>query len=272
MMLGETATKMLEIKKHSTHKDETRLIVEIRTNGFSVFDDDCYYKGNVLHLPLKVETIQALIACGANVNGKLGKAKTTPLHEHTNVEIIITLIANGADVNAQDIEGNTPLHYHRNDPSIVKVLIAAKANVRAKNIFGVEPIQWTQNKEVLNALLMAGADINATALDLKTCLFKVTRPIKLYLEKGADTEVKDASGNTPLHHFVAFRHTLSQKDRQILRQGLNDLLDYGANPYSKNKNGLNAFEQNAKLKPLSSHYEEIAKILNHDRNRKHKLA
>ncbi len=124
---------------------------------------------------------------------------------------IQSLLRQGADVNARDNDGNTALHY----------LLTAGENIDAR----------------LNALLAAHPDVNLATHKGTTPLMildvcrdpkeRVSR-VKKLLELHAKVDLKDAVGKTAAMRYV-------EKDDNA--EALKLLLDAGANPKLKNKDG-----------------------------------
>ena len=115
------------------------------------------------------------------------------------LDIVGFLLRNDADVNAKDKEGNTPMHYalHNHNSSILKALLT-KDNSNAKNNQGV-------------TLLMVACGF-ANINDNSTKLYGDT--ITQLLDAGADVNVKDKEGNTPMHYAV--RNTNSDTIMNII--------------------------------------------------------
>ncbi len=116
------------------------------------------------------------------------------------------LLANGANPNKADAKGTTALHLASNQATsqveIVRLLLAHKAAVNAKDQDGNTPLLLAQNPAIIEALVGAGADVNAANKEGLTALFAASEGgqipiVKLLLSKGAKANVKTA-GMTPL--------------------------------------------------------------------------
>jgi len=152
----------------------------------------------------KIDAARALIGLGADVNRTSHKT-WMPLHgraEHGDVAMVELLLENGADISATSYMG-TPLH-------------AAVGGFQHE-----PPEQWT---EVVNLLLNAGADINASA-------------------------GTDRPGWTPLHHAVGANHTPAVK--LLIDNGANvtDADGRGVTPLTQARNNGNG----AIIELLESH-------------------
>lgn len=133
--------------------------------------------------------VQLLLEAGADPNlrgadptGPGGSEKTTPLHcavwGSARPDVVKTLIKSGADINAR-CNGYTPL------------MEAA--------LFGFP--------EIINILIDAGADINAAGNKNETALHNAllegqSDAVFLLIARGADPDIKDSSGQSPLDMAV----------------------------------------------------------------------
>ena len=130
-----------------------------------------------------VAEITAALKAGANIN--LGNSDgVTPLMcaaGYNSLAVVNLLIRANADVKAKDNEEWTALNfavvYKNEDPEcleIVKALLAAGADVDAETDFDNTPLMaaasLAEDPEVIQILLLAGADPNQTNLRGKTAL------------------------------------------------------------------------------------------------------
>jgi len=155
-----------------------------------------------------------------------------------DLKSVLRLLKAGAAVNDQDENGFTALHYSVPCGSIriVKALLSAGADVNARTNEGVTPLQMSVTMdcgrpEIALTLIDAGADVSATADGYSALEIATTESsidvMKALLEKGADPNVQDKHGDTPLH--MAAMNGFA--DRVEL------LLHYDAKPTIRNAGG-----------------------------------
>ena len=158
----------------------------------------------------KPEIVQALIDGGANVNfvTKDGDSPALAAAQDgmpESLEIIKLLGKAKSNLNVSNII-YTPLVYaiEQGNKDLVKTLLDAGANPNAKTQSEALPIfKAIDNPELLEILVAAKADLNATNTVGETPLFDAVRngnlpAVKALLAGGANTQVTDSSGTTPL--------------------------------------------------------------------------
>lgn len=147
------------------------------------------------------------------------------------------LIEGGVDVDTKDSQGTTPLieasSLRRED--IVRYLLSKNANVNARNFLGRSALHVayylsfrSPPTTIVELLLSAGADVNIRDENGDTPLFYALRTdVEQLLVAGADPNVQNNEGNTPLH--IATKYNF--------RNSVKTLLDYGADPFIRNNSG-----------------------------------
>jgi len=159
-----------------------------------------------------------LIDNGAKIDMKDNYPKTPLLYaaEENNLEVSKVLIENGCDVNAEDDIGCTSLHYTR-DANIAKLLIEKGADVNKKDNDGITPLCYAvfgQEPQMVDLLVRSGSDVNikvktGVGEGVGTCLLiavygynnhpiEYKKIIEALLQNGADPNIKDNFGQTPL--------------------------------------------------------------------------
>ena len=167
------------------------------------------------------QTINVLHAAGADIDAEEHKG-ATPLHvvvAWNNPETLDALLEAGADVNARDKNGVTPLHNAAEvlgSTRNIEVLLRAGAYIEARDKNDSTPLHWaaaTGKAETINALLEAGADIEAKSnpnglIDDLTPLHYAARlgsaeNVTALLDAGADPLARAEGGFTPFELAAA---------------------------------------------------------------------
>lgn len=162
-----------------------------------------------LHLPLvpladRINVIQALLDNGSNVNAT-NSIGDTPLHvmarsNACHVKVITLLLKYGADLNRTNNEGKTPFHEY---------------------IFAQE--SWFGVDRTLLELLLPADEVHGLSPMHEACLFHEWTSVEEMVKNGAEVDVKDKFGRTPLYYAVVARKKNEEK-KSVVRL----LLDYGA--------------------------------------------
>lgn len=119
----------------------------------------------------------------------------------------------GASVQETDVEGNTPLHVAveapKNEIATVQCLLEHGSDANALNFIGATPLHYvclrkSNYRGVANILLENGAQINRQTVAGKTALHfacenQLPELVEVLCLFGADTNLADVDGNTPVH-------------------------------------------------------------------------
>ena len=225
--------------------------------------------------------VDLLLTAGANPNTLVatGVPPIMTCAKSGNAGAVSRLIAGDADVNAKEPSQNqTALMWAaaEHHPEVIRALIDAKANLQARTKNGFTALHFAAREgdiESARLLLAAGMNINlrsqaevaekgtggdserrnssATASEGATPLLTATMrgqgPLALFLlEQGADPNIGDGGGLTPLHWAAAtwengtanpvygFNEPMAGiTDRQQKLQLVKALLAHGANPNAR---------------------------------------
>ncbi|MDR2095234.1 MAG: ankyrin repeat domain-containing protein [Treponema sp.] len=150
-------------------------------------------------------------------------------------EIIGFILDQGAPVNARNKEGDTSLHLaiRQNEEAAGSLLIARNADIFAPNVKGHTPLllsffpdgNISLTKSTVQDIrvwmltpqtLSARDSVGNTALHY-AAQWKLDRDIPLIVEKGADTEAVNATGETPL--FIAVKNDSASTVSTLIASG-----------------------------------------------------
>ncbi|KAF8204473.1 ankyrin repeat-containing domain protein [Mycena galopus ATCC 62051] len=147
-----------------------------------------------------------------------------------NTEIAEYLISEGADVNFVnwDFEGGAPLYFASGyaDVRLVQLLLASGADPNIRGKHGIVPLFNASNIDVAQALLGAGANINAKDNSWRNVLgyfmgkdYRDVEMVRFFLERGVDPN----NGDVPGLHLAC-----SQANPAIAKASVELLLQFGA--------------------------------------------
>ena len=197
--------------------------------------------------------IELLLAHGAAVNGPVG-AFVTPLQQACNSDtarsdIVSLLIEHGAAVEATTAHRRrTPLSlacYWRTNLGIAQLLINSGADVNGGDGFIIAPLHEASvggNTEAIELLIQSGADVNILSteewhnvpagstplhFDARHARYDRLDCITQLLAAGADPNIINSAGQTPLHH-AAWTSSVDV---------VNALLDAGCDPLHRDNDG-----------------------------------
>ncbi len=164
------------------------------------------------------EEVVALLRKHGARHGKPHRIALTEAIKNGDTSKIKELIARGADVNARNLSGDTLLHVavFREKAEAVRLLLGAGANPDVLNTkpawdppAAYSPLHWAAVEnmtEIVKLLLDGGADINIPdsygQTPLLMSVMQDTAMTVFLVAKGADVDKANLSGNTPLHEAV----------------------------------------------------------------------
>jgi cytohesin len=210
-----------------------------------------------------VEKVKRALQDGADINSQADDGGTA-LHAAAcsgRKDIVQLLISRGAKVDPKDASGLTPLYYAttHNTEEIVDLLVAKGADVDATNEtedgYGHALLHYAiaqdDSKDAIKLLINKGANVNVRDWDGFTPLMWATWEsgkdvVELLISKGADVNQQDNYGCTALHQIA----TLGNKDMVEL------LLAKGAAPLSSIHSAVCAGDL-AKVKSLVEEGDDV---------------
>lgn len=142
-----------------------------------------------------VDSMQALIAGGADVNAKNAFDATALLWSASDIGKVRLLVAHGADVNARSKPGRTPLIVaaaHDGASEIVKLLLDKGADASARDSSG-------------STALLAAADANDTA------------SVRLLVEKGVDVNARGSAINLGVNGQTALMSAAGHGNVEVIK-------------------------------------------------------
>jgi ankyrin repeat protein len=186
------------------------------------------------------EIAELLIERGADVNFKHPLGGGTPLTDAAmrgNAALVAVLLEKGADVNVKDMLNYTPLIWASSlgHDDVVKLLLDHGAPPDATDEHGVTALQIASNAATVRLLLDHGAQVDAESDQGVTALEDAARgadteAVRLLLERKAEVNHADKSGQTPL----MFASAGPAQNTQLL-------LAHGARVFTKDNKGKTAF-------------------------------
>jgi len=148
-----------------------------------------------------IEAVKQHLAAGTDVNAK-GLGGITPLSDaayYGRKEIMELLIASGADANAKDYGGETPLDWAiRGKHTETADFLLKHGGKTGAELKGDEPVSKAATPETPTAKVPDTIYRAAQAGNIEA--------VKQHLAAGADVNVKDKVGGTPLHRAAYKGH------------------------------------------------------------------
>ncbi len=218
-------------------------------------------------------SVQRLLMEGADINGRdaLGRTPIMAATHRNQVDVVRLLIQAGADINIRDNRMDNPFLYAGAEGllDILRLTIDAEADTKLTNRFGgtaLIPAAERGHVEIVHELLTrSDVDVNHVndlgwtalleAIILSNGGERHQQIVQLLVDHGADINIADKDGVTPLNHaqmrgFTEIERILNNalaRDMQLITAaGQGDietarrLLDQGASVHTRDENGRTA--------------------------------
>jgi len=178
-------------------------------------------------------TVALLLEYGADLNAQDVHGRT-PVHDAVqsgDLSIVYMLCGSGADPLALDLENISPLHIAAEQGSdiIVRELICLGANVLTRDLKGRTPLHYCSSSKqpsvgAVRMLLEAGADADALDNDMVSALHLACEQgsdtiVRELVRRGADSQLRDLKGRTPLHYCCVSKQSSVAVARTLLEAG-----------------------------------------------------
>jgi ankyrin repeat protein len=191
-----------------------------------------------------VQTVQLLLAHGADVNARNMYNGQSPLHlaaANENVSVLALLLARGAEVDARmalaliptdDVKYLlTPLHLAvlagRIEATKLLLAASAKVNERIQTEENATPLSTDMYAGDFNRLTELGSLADCAPLHLAALIGR-REVVEILLAQGAQVNMVDTSGRTPLHFSLLWNNNVTVAEQ---------LLSYGATVDARDGNG-----------------------------------
>lgn len=202
--------------KHSVSQSNTNIpnaiLLLLEQKGVDVQDEA---KRTALQYAVREnsdEVVEMVLAFGPSLDLANSEGKTAAHYAATrkNAKVLQMLVAKGADLTCRDKKGMGVLHYAAevgNVDAITFLLALNKPEIHFPDFSGQTALHYavkSGNAAVVEALIEAGVDVNATNFSFETPLHYAAEQgnfeiVNLLLENGAKVNLQAAQGKTALH-------------------------------------------------------------------------
>lgn len=219
-----------------------KTVKEQFSRKYKIDDDECTRALVVASIKGQLEVIKFLVSEGIDVNKK-DKHLGSPILmavRCNQTETIKYLLEKSAEKSPDNPRKWNLLHYAINnsqDAGLIEVLLRYGVTPDHKNFRGQTPLHFAARRapEILKLLLDAGADVNIKDIKGQTPVFNAIDDqtkdnLQLFYKRGASIKEKDLSGRTPL--FYSIQGCSLSTASMLLKMGadINRQDNHGATP------------------------------------------
>ncbi len=145
------------------------------------------------------------------------------------MELLKLFIDSGANVNFERPDGTTPIFHAKGE--IAELLLDNGAKIEKKSKNGSTPLHYSLDVDTIKIFLKAGLSINAKddslSTPLHTYVYFGSQLVEFAITNGADVNVKDKYGRTPLV-CLAMTEGADENDNNDIIKTAQILIDAGA--------------------------------------------
>ena len=201
--------------------NDITLIKELLTkNPKDINSRDNLYRTPIMYTTDdSLEIVEYLINAGAFLSTQDNSGNSTLIlaSEQGYAKLVALLLTNPMQVNSENKLGLSALHLATKNghTKIVELLIQHRADIDSTMPNGLPPIFEAVSRgytAILNLFLAKGADVNDTVPATQTSLLSIasalgkTSTVQLLLEKGADPNLANKLGITPIFLSISKQH------------------------------------------------------------------
>jgi ankyrin repeat protein len=223
--------------------DTVRALLERDATSVNVADDNGHTALTLAVAARATAIVELLCKHGADANyrkpdGGLALLYSAARQDRQNIDasLAAALLAGGARINEQEPDGATALTAAVSGQfwPVVELLLAHKADASLGRAQLSAPLlSYATSVPMIDALVAAGAPVNAMSVDGRTPLFFAAARqdsflIKALLRHGADASLGDSVLGMMLDRYWASQHTLYEMVVQLMQAGANVNAEYRA--------------------------------------------